>query len=697
MKKLLSLLLVFVMVLGMVPTAFATETAPTATVTADKTEVKAGDTITLTLAIDQTIANLMNFEWAIRFDANAYKKTGSTIGDAYKNQPGGSTVVGEATMIGPYAKPEEQENGLRVSGLSTLGDPITLNAGVIATVTFTALDTITAENASFRITTEAMNDYDTMTMIEGGVNLVGASIPVSLKSDEPVVEPAYTVTMAQDQTVIAGETVSIPVTVGHTGDVTTYNAFDMSFTYDADLLEHTSAEIEGMTVTAGEGTVRVQGYGTDRAVGTAPFTLTFTAKATGTSDVKVTSAKVDISANAITADAPDATLADDTTTVTVSGYPVTLPDYFTGASVVQPGDDYTFTAKDLNYTYTVTATMGGESVEVVDNGDGTYTIRNVSGNIVVNATKTAKTYPVTVTGDTEGATYSETATYGEDYVLQVPEKSGYDITVTATVGGVPYEMIRQDMSPLKVTSFTIQGADITGNINIVITLTAQAPTTTSITFNGTGSGDVVGGTTQTATNGTDFTFELTKDEGYDYTVKLGEEELQPGQDGKYTIPGAKLTGEALMVTVEKTAKKILTVDAVEYIGLDGKSMWLVTAAGTVSEGKVLSYDGTPMFWSEKYDAYCWLVVSTLGTDEVKAEAAGKIAEADAEATTLVYDCDVNETGLVDINDAQLVWDLYNAKYDSFELVTMQKFLNADINGDKTVNVTDSAAVVAAIH
>jgi hypothetical protein len=28
---------------------------------------------------------------------------------------------------------------------------------------------------------------------------------------------------------------------------------------------------------------------------------------------------------------------------------------------------------------------------------------------------------------------------------------------------------------------------------------------------------------------------------------------------------------------------------------------------------------------------------------------------------------------------------------------MQKFLNADTNGDKTVNVTDAAAVVAAIQ
>lgn len=695
MKKLLSLLLVFVMVLGMVPTAFAAETAPTLTVTADKTEVKAGDTITLTLAIDQTIANLMNFEWAIRFDANAYKKTGSTIGDAYKNQPGGSTVVGEATMIGPYAKPEEQENGLRVSGLSTLGDPITLNAGVIATVTFTALDTITADNASFRITTEAMNDYDTMTMIEGGVNLVGASIPVSLKSDEPVVEPAYTVTMAQDQTVIAGETVSIPVTVGHTGDVTTYNAFDMSFTYDANLLEHTSTEIEGMTVTAGEGTVRVQGYGTDRAVGTAPFTLTFTAKATGTSDVKVTSAKVDISANAITADAPNATILDDVCQITVSGYTVNLDSDFTGENVAAPGEDYTFTAKDKNYDYDVTVTVGGTPIEgVVDNGDGTFTIpaEKITGAIeVVTKTKTPKTFDVTLSDELVNG--ADKATYLTDYSFTLKDVAGYTVSLEGiTIGGKAYTGYT-----LTNGTYTIHGADITGAIAITAKKELIPVTETTITFEGNAAGEVVGGTTQTATNGTDFTFELTKDEGYDYTVKLGEEELQPGQDGKYTIPSAKLTGEALTVTVEKTAKQTVTVDAVEYIALDGKSMWLVTAAGTVSEGKVLSYDGTPMFWSEKYDAYCWLVVSALGADEVKAEAAGKIAEADAEATTLVYDCDVNKTGLVDINDAQLVWDLYNAKYDSFELVTMRKFLNADINGDKTVNVTDSTAVVAAIH
>ena len=684
MKKILSLLLVFALLLGMVPAVFAAG-VPTVTVTADKTTVKAGESVTLTLSIDQDVKNLMNFEFAIYFDAAAYTKTGFTIGDAYKNQPGGSTVVGDKVNIGG-------KNALRVSGLSTLGDPLTLRAGMIATVTFTATENINAENAGFKITTEAMNDYDTIDMIEGGVKLEGSEIPMTIAAEEP----NYTVTMGADQTVTAGEAVSIPVTVGNSGDVATYNAFDLSFTYDASILELTSTELEGMTVTAGNGTLRVQGYGTDRAVDTAPFALGFRAKTAGNANVTLTSAKVDRSANAITLDAPEAVILDGTTVVTVSGYSVTLPEDFTGESVAMPGEDYTFTAKDQNYDYEVIATVGGKNADVIDNGDGSFTIKNVDGNIIVTATKTAKQFKVTVNGTgADDAKYADTAKYGEDYVLQLTEKAGYDYTVEASVGGKSYTPTRLTTDGSETVSYTIAGADITGDIVFTITKTAQAPITTSITFTGSGSGDVVGGTTQTAPNGTDFTFELNKDAGFDYTVKLGAEELLPGVDGKYTIPGAKLTGEALTVTVEKTAKQTITVDAAAYIQLDGKTMWLVTAAGTVSEGKVLAYDGTPMFWSGKYNAYCYLVVSVKGAEEVKTEASEKIAEADAKAATIAYSADVNGTGLVDINDAQLVWDMYNAKYDAFDAVSMRKFLEADVNGDLTVNVSDATAVVAA--
>ena len=59
---------------------------------------------------------------------------------------------------------------------------------------------------------------------------------------------------------------------------------------------------------------------------------------------------------------------------------------------------------------------------------------------------------------------------------------------------------------------------------------------------------------------------------------------------------------------------------------------------------------------------------------------------------------VNETtnDTVDINDAQLVFDMYNNEYQDFYNATMQKFLKADVNGDKAINVHDAAAIVAEI-
>jgi len=81
---------------------------------------------------------------------------------------------------------------------------------------------------------------------------------------------------------------------------TTYNAFDMSFSYDKSILELTSTEIEGLTITQSEdpedpniGIVRVTGYGSDRDADTAPFVLAFTAKAVATAEVTLNSAKVD--------------------------------------------------------------------------------------------------------------------------------------------------------------------------------------------------------------------------------------------------------------------------------------------------------------------------------------------------------------------------------------------------------------------
>lgn len=114
---------------------------------------------------------------------------------------------------------------------------------------------------------------------------------------------------------------------------------------------------------------------------------------------------------------------------------------------------------------------------------------------------------------------------------------------------------------------------------------------------------------------------------------------------------------------------------------------------------MLAYGEKQMYWSEKYNnnngAYAWLVIAdgTKSLDALTAEAKTVIAAVDGTKAEIVYNGDVNQTTRVDINDAQLVWNMYNAQYSNFDTVNIRKFLEADMNGDKTVNTSDAAAIV----
>ena len=524
-------------------------------------------------------------------------------------------------------------------------------------------------------------------------NLVSsqAEVDAALARLVPVTpESAYTVGVGTGSSVAMGETANVTISVAHDSE-STYNAYHFTVAYDSDKLTYTGVNTDA-AVRDENGVLTISGYGADKICGTDNIVLSFTAKAIGEAVVTVTAANIDRADNANAQDAPAATVENASAAITIGGYTVTLPEDFTGESTVAPGADYTFTAKDKNYDFTFTgSTMGGADVEVVDNGDGTYTVKNVTGNIVITASKTAKQFAVTVEGSGKAdVTAADQAAYGTDYTFSVAKDNAYDYTVSAKVGGADAALTNNGDG-----TYTIAGASITGAVTITVTKDAKPVTTTSISFEGTGSADVKGGTTQTATNGQDFQFELNAEAGFDYTVKLGGEELT-AVDGKYTIPAAKLTGEALTVTVEKTAQQTLEINVSEYVKLDGTTMWLVTASGTVSDGKILAYDGTPMFWSEKYNAYAYLVISDKPLADVKAEAETKVAEAAADKTDVTYDFDVNETTMVDVNDAQLVYNMYNAKYASFDEVAMVRFLKADCNGDKVLNVLDANAVIAEI-
>ena len=684
MKRILSILLTIAMIISLIPAVFAAD-VPTMSTTVDKTEVQPGDTITLTLSIDKTITNLNNWEWAIYFDKDAYVKTSGALESGCMSGTGTTGAVGDnVDILG--------KNAIRVSGLSTTGDPVTLNAGKIATVTFTATENITADNARIEVKTEALPDYDTLE--DNDVNLTGNVIDVTVKSSE---EKGYTVSLGENKTVASGQIVEIPVTIGNTAGETTYNAYDMTFSFDPTFLtlNMEATNIEGYRVIPGSGTVRIVRYGKAAELGDA-LTLSFVAAGQGKSDVKVTEACVDTNANAIEFDAPAAAILDDTAVITVSGYTVTLPDDFTRTdavgSVIAAGGNLTFVPKDPNYNYTVTVTVGGgEATTVSPDEDGIYTVPNVNGNVFVSSTKTAKSFNVTLGADTTG---DEKATYKTDYTFNLTPVDGYVYKMAVTIGDKAYTGFTAQENDDGTTTYTIPGADVIGDIVINSDKQVKLPETYKVTFAGTGAGEATGESTvqEKAT----YTFTVAKQENFEYTITatMGGEDvtITEGADNTYTI--AKVTGD-LVITIEKKSTLTMEVAVSEYVQMDNKTVFLVTVTGTPEEGKAFAYGDNVMYKTTAYgeNVYSWLVIVDKGEAFTVATAEANIIQASATAEEVKQSYDVNETGVVDINDAQLTYDIYSGKYTDFEKVSVRKFLRADVNHDKAVNSTDAVAVV----
>ena len=670
-KKSMSLLLTVLLVFSLAVTAFAEETTATLSLTASKTNLTVGDEFSVYLNASDTIGSIGSFQMDVYYDQNMFE------------------YLGAETAYTPNHNTDD--NGDRYIRLTTINfdGKAEIPQGQFAELKFKVLKT---GNYHFALTTVVIVD------VTGGSIMTVATAPgaVDVTAAEAPAFTGYAVSASEDKTVAVGENAEVKVAVSNSDSIiTTYNAYDLTMTYDTDKLTYVSctAADENAVVKEGvPGTIRVIGFGDDKTLDTAAATLTFQAKDVGDAEVKLTAAKVDIGSQAVGNDAPAATVLDDTTVIKVTGYTVTLGEGLSGESTVAPGADYTFTATDAgNYDYVISATMGGETTAANDNGDGTYTIPGVTGNLVINAAMTPKSYNVTVEGTGAGdVTAADKATYNTDYTFTVTEDDNYTYTTTVTVGGKTYSLGAPENG-----KYTIPGTDIKGDIVISVTKTVKPSSVVSVT-----KPDYVKGN-DTATKGQDYDFTVEKEEGYDYsepTVKVGgvdvTDKLVKNGEGSYTIPGSSITSN---ITIEVTKTAAVTVDVTEYITLNGKAMYLVTASGNFAEGQVAKYDGVSMFFSEKYNAYAYLVISADNLETVKAEAAAKVKVAEGTAAgTVDYTGDVNGTKVVDVNDAQLTYDMYNAKYESFDAVSMLKFLNADVNGDKKVNVTDATAIVSLI-
>lgn len=504
-------------------------------------------------------------------------------------------------------------------------------------------------------------------------------------------------------TTAVGETALVGLYLGQNSTSREYNTYFFQIDYDAEKLIFSSATIGSKVPDVIDhsvpGRLTIGGYGEPRS--DSSIMLNFTVKAAGEATVKLVKAQMDVRANA----AKDAQTASvpagqsNTVTILCGGFPVVLPDCATGAAYVTENGDYTFTA-DPSYNYDFSATVNNEKVDIINNCDGSYTIKNVTGELVIsaNSAPTIKTYAVTVEGDGSGDVSPLTpATHGQNYTFTVTQAANYDYAVAVTVNGQPVTCTVSSSG--RLYTYTIPAASVTGPVVITVKKAPQSGTT-QIVLTGSGTADVWGDVTSyTVKSGEAFTFGINHQEGFDYTVTVmaGEKTLtlQRNENAStYTIPGDYIKGGIIMVSITKTAQLALTVNAAEYVKLiNGNAVWLITAVPETKlpATKSLYYGDAAMFWSEKYEAYAWLLVDK-GTAAGIAAAAKSVISVKGNSTVSVsYSGDVNGTGHIDINDAQYIYDLYNAKHSALD---MEKFLRCDVNGDREVNVEDVRMVVS---
>ena len=514
----------------------------------------------------------------------------------------------------------------------------------------------------------------------------GASASASFEIAEVIEPESYTVSLADPAAVSVDDTVYVNITLLGCEE---FSASEITVTYDNSKLtfDKASSTLNGAEVMVGSGSIDLADYGANQTAGIA-YTLAFTAISDGNAQVKIASAAFSQQENAATEDLVSAVISKDTATVKISKkeFSVTLPAIFTGNSVVANGGDYTFAAADAkNYTYSnITATVEGLSVPVTANGDGTWTVKNVAGELVISGNRAAKRYSVVfLTGSDVAVPGNGVAVYNEDYMFMLPVEEHYSISVTSIRIGtkdVPYSV--------KDGFVTIAGGNITGDITVVLD---KVRTDAAVSVEGTGASDAAGYVPY-AIPGEAYTLTVNQDTKYDYAVsaKVNDVEVTVSASGnQYTVVAEDVVAGSIVFTVNR-ALKTSGVSVSKYLTLNGTSMWLVQNSVSKLSSSIYTYKGSEMFWSDQYDAYVYLVIA-VDAPVVSAADLGLISGA---AVNVDYGMDVKKTGRVDANDAQLVYNFYNAHYGSFTSnVTVEKFLSADVNGDAAVNVEDAAMII----
>ena len=717
-RKALSALLAVVMLFSLVATAFAESMQ----IKADKDKIEKGQDVTVTVSLDQKIVDAAMFVMHLNFDGTLFDyKDGTAVA--------GGTIL--ESVKGEGAKCYKQVNWAAINGKGTIP------AGTFLTATFTAKKDIDGQSVSATFSAEV----DESQFVGLGTTPAYEKVSLTVTITPPA--PGYQVSVPKSISAgVNGETI-VPVAVHLTeaddsnSENDTFNAYSFTVTYDTAKLRYKSIAPANAEVTElGNGKLKIAGTSHDAINGSnTAFKLTFeTFSAIGAATVTVSDAKIDDKANAIDKDAPLAKAGNLTTTVTVGGYSVTLPEGFEGEGSAAAGEDYIFKVTD-GKAYTVTATVDGIPVPVTKN-ETTYTItaQYVTGKIVVKATP-KKMVTVNVTnnggGAIDGLNNNKPVPEGEDVTFTVTsplDKNpiAYTVKVDEVEIAASGVAIADQKGPRKAYTYTytIPGSMVTGE-SITVTVEQASSDVWTLIKTGNGWADAeltytieddatvyTAGSTIPNTAKT-VTVSIPKNDKRTYTVKYGLDstasnplaQVDAGDKWTYTYTVGGSIFSLFYLDITYTEKADFAADeVVAYLKLgtdaSAKTMWLVLCSGKTNGYLTCSYgeNTAPMYYSEKYQAWAYLVISDDNAETVKQNVSIMNVDESTGKKTVDYSGDVNMTGGVDINDAQLIVNMYNADYTVFTgNVTMEKFLRADMDGNKAVDNADGLKIIAAVN
>ena len=358
-------------------------------------------------------------------------------------------------------------------------------------------------------------------------------------------------------------------------------------------------------------------------------------------------------------------------------------------TVTNPAEGYTATVAADKTTAAVNDTV--EITLDVTNSDKT-TFNTFQGKLTYNSS----VFTYNASGSTLGG-FDVSDSSGELTIM----RHGSDVTIpgsgaelilafTAKANGTGTFTLAAGVSEAAKANKNIPEATVVGTPSVTV---SQTYTVTFVGGDGatgnppalTGGNTVADGTKITLPNNT---FEK---EGYTFSKwSDGTNEYDEGDE--YTVTGnVTFTAQWTENTPEP---KVTFESSTNYC--DGYT--LIKATIENADGNVPTYNEMAMFKVKNvtgksiYDenAY-YYVVKTADYD------AGLVSYAKKSVETITKDGDANQTGLIDINDAQFIYNLYNGVSGNYYETTAAQLLASDVNGDGKVNVQDCTAAIDKIQ